>query len=149
MAEPIFDVRQGRRVYSASGTITAGMFVAPTSTPNQVVASPTIIAPCLLAVTSAVDGADVEVVPIVRGAEYRVLCGATSISAGAEIAIGATTEIGKAITYASGVKAGRALEAAASGGLMKIIAYWPTLNSTPDTHLLWQPALPLSRQFRA
>ena len=77
----------------------------------------------MLAVTDALTGTDVEVVPITRGAEYRVLCGATSISAGAEIAIGATTEIGKAITYASGVKAGRALEAAASGGLMKIIAY--------------------------
>jgi hypothetical protein len=123
MAEPLFDVRQGRRTYTASGAISAGMFVAPHSTAGQVVASPTIIAPCMLAVTDALTGADVEVVPIIRGAEYRVLCGATSITAGTEIAIGATTEIGKAITYASGVKAGRALEAAASGGLMKIIAY--------------------------
>jgi hypothetical protein len=123
MAEPLFDVRQGRRTYTASGAISAGMFVAPHSTAGQVIASPTIIAPCMLAVTDALTGTDVEVVPIVRGAEYRVLCGATSISAGAEIAIGATTEIGKAITYASGVKAGRALEAGASGGLMKIVAY--------------------------
>jgi len=123
MAEPLFDVRQGRRTYTASGAISAGMFVNPHSTAGQVVASPTQIAPCMLAVTDAVNGADVEVVPIVRGAEYRVLCGATSISAGAELAIGATSDVGKAITYAAGVKVGRALEAAASGGLMKIIAY--------------------------
>jgi hypothetical protein len=123
MAEPLFDVRQGRRTYTASGTITAGMFVAPTSTAGTVVASPTELAPCMLAVTDAVSGADVEVVPIVRGAEYRVLCGSVSISSGAELAIGASGNIGKAITYAAGVKVGRALEAAASGGLMKIIAY--------------------------
>jgi hypothetical protein len=123
MAEPLFDVRQGRRTYTASGAISAGMFVAPHSTAGQVIASATQLAPCMLAVTDAVSGADVEVVPIVRGAEYRVLCGSVSISAGAELAIGASGNVGKAITYAAGVKVGLAQEAAASGGLMKIIAY--------------------------
>jgi len=122
MAEPLFDVRQGRRTYTASGAITAGMLVAPHSTAGQVVASPAAIAPCMLAVTDALTTTDVEVVPIARGAEYRFLAGVT-ITAGQELEIGATTNIGKAIVFASGVKIGRAQEAAAAGGLVKVIAY--------------------------
>lgn len=123
MAEPLFDVRQGRRTYTASGAISAGMFVNPGSTAGQVIASPTQIAPCLLAVTDALTTTDVEVIPINRGAEYRVLCGSVSLAAGVEIAIGTTTNEGKAILHAAGVKVGRTLEAAASGGLVKIVAY--------------------------
>ena len=123
MAEPLFDVRQGRRTYTASGTLLSGMFVAPTSTPGTVVASATQLAPCMLAVTDALTGTDVEVIPFNRGSEYRVICGSVAISAGAEIAIGDSGNIGRAITHAAGVKVGRALEAAAAGGLMKIIAY--------------------------
>jgi hypothetical protein len=122
MAEPLFDVRQGRRTYTASGTITAGMLVAPTSTAGTVVASPAAIAPCLLAVTDALTTTDVEVVPINRGAEYRFLA-AEAITAGAEVEIGATTKIGKAVPYSAGVKIGRAQEAAADGGLVRVIAY--------------------------
>ena len=122
MARAINDVRQGRRTYTASGALSEGMLVAPAATAGQVVASPAAIAPCMVAVSDATNGTDVEVEPIQRGAEYRFIA-AVTITAGQEVEIGATTNIGKLIVAASGVKVGRAQEAAAANGLVRVIAY--------------------------
>jgi hypothetical protein len=120
MADPLFDVRQGRRVYTASGTITAGMVTNPHTTAGQVVAAVAKSAGIMTALTDATTGTDVEVMPITRGAEYRFLANA-SISAGAEVEVSSTA--GRVAAFTDGVKIGRAQEAAASGGLVKVIAY--------------------------
>jgi len=122
MAEVLFDVKQGRRVYTASGALSTGMLVTPHSTAGQVVAAPATGPVNMVAVTDALTGTDVEVIPVTRGAEYRFLAAGT-ITAGAEVEFGATSNIGKVIAYSSGTKVGRAQEAAAAGGLVKVIAY--------------------------
>lgn len=122
MAEVLFDVKQGRRVYTASGALSTGMLVVPHSTAGQVVAAPATGPVNMVAVTDALTGTDVEVIPVTRGAEYRLLA-AGNITAGAEVEFGATTNIGKVIAFSSGTKVGRAQEAAAAGGLVKVIAY--------------------------
>lgn len=122
MADPIFDVKQGRRVYVASGGLTQGMLVTPHSTAGQVVAAPATGPVSLVVMTDALTGTDVEVLPIIRGAEYRFQA-AGNITAGAEVEFGATTNIGKVVAFSSGTKVGRAQEAAAAGGLVKVIAY--------------------------
>lgn len=123
MSNAIDNVRQGRRTYTASGALSDGMLVVPHSTAGQVVAAPATGPINMVCVTNAANGEDVEVVPIVRGAEYRFLLAGTSISAGAEVEFGATTNIGKVVAYSSGTKVGRAQEAAAAGGLVRVIAY--------------------------
>jgi hypothetical protein len=123
MAEVLFDVKQGRRVYTASGALSTGMLVTPHSTAGQVVAAPATGPICMVAVTDALTGTDVEVIPITRGAEYRFLLAGTSITAGAEVEFGASGNIGKVVVFSSGTKVGRAQEAAAAGGLVKVIAY--------------------------
>ena len=122
MAEVLFDVKQGRRVYVANAAISTGMLVIPGSTAGQVGPAAATGPINMVALTDAASSAEVEVMPITRGAEYRFLAGVT-ITAGQELEIGATTNIGKAIVFASGVKIGRAQEAAAAGGLVKVIAY--------------------------
>jgi hypothetical protein len=122
MADPLFDVRQGRRVYTASGGLTAGMLVTPHSTAGQVVAAPATGPVSMVVMTDALTGTDVEVIPITRGAEYRFQA-AGNITAGAEVEFGASGNIGKVVVFASGTKVGRAQEAAAAGGLVKVIAY--------------------------
>ena len=122
MSNAIDNVRQGRRTYTASGALSDGMLVVPNSTAGQVVAAPATGPVSMVCVTNAANGEDVEVVPVTRGAEYRFLA-AGNITAGAEVEFGATTNIGKVITYSSGTKVGRAQEAAAAGGLVRVIAY--------------------------
>lgn len=122
MADPIFDVKQGRRVYTASGALSQGMLVVPHSTAGQVVAAPATGPVSLVAMTDAATTTEVEVLPIIRGAEYRFQA-AGNITAGAEVEFGATTNIGKVVAFSSGTKVGRAQEAAAAGGLVKVIAY--------------------------
>jgi hypothetical protein len=58
--------------------------------------------------------------PIPRGAEIRVLAQG-NIAAGAEVQFSST--IGRVETFTTGTKAGRAQEAAATGGLVKIVVY--------------------------
>ena len=122
MAEANFDVRQGRRTYTASGALSSGMLVTPHSTAGQVIAAPATGPICMVVMTDALTTTDVEVMPITRGAEYRFLA-AGNITAGAEVEFGATTNIGKVIAFSSGTKVGRAQEAAAAGGLVRVIAY--------------------------
>jgi hypothetical protein len=122
MAEANFDVRQGRRTYTASGALTTGMLVVPHSTAGQVVAAPVGGPVNMIVMTDALTTTDVEVMPITRGAEYRFLS-AGNIVAGEEVEFAATTDIGKVKVYGSGTKVGRAQEAAAAGGLVRVIAY--------------------------
>ncbi len=122
MANAIDNVRQGRRTYTASGALSDGMLVVPHTTAGQVVAAPATGPINMVCVTNAATTEDVEIVPVTRGAEYRFLA-AGNISAGAEVEFGATTNIGKVITFSSGTKVGRAQEAAAAGGLVRVIAY--------------------------
>jgi hypothetical protein len=122
MAEVLFDVKQGRRVYTASGALSTGMLVTPHSTAGQVVAAPATGPVNMVAVTDALTGTDVEVIPVTRGAEYRFLA-AGNITAGAEVEFGASGNIGKVVAFSAGTKVGRAQEAAAAGGLVKVIAY--------------------------
>ena len=122
MAEANFDVRQGRRTYTASGGLSSGMLVTPHPTAGQVVAAPATGPVSMVVMTDALTGTDVEVMPIIRGAEYRFLA-AGNITAGAEVEFGASGNIGKVVVFASGTKVGRAQEAAASGGMVKVIAY--------------------------
>ena len=120
MAEVLFDVKQGRRVYTASAALSTGMLVIPGSTAGQVGPAAATGPLLMVALTDAASGADVEVMPVTRGAEYRFLAG-NSVTSGAEVEFDSTT--GKIKTFASGTKCGRALEAGASGGLVKVIAY--------------------------
>lgn len=122
MSNAIDNVRQGRRTYTASGALSDGMLVVPHSTAGQVVAAPATGPVSMVCVTNAATTEDVEVVPIVRGAEYRFLA-AGPITAGAEVEFGATTNIGKVLAFSAGTKVGRAQEAAAAGGLVRVIAY--------------------------
>jgi len=98
------------------------MLVVPHTTADQVVAAPATGPVNMIVMTDALTTTDVEVMPITRGAEYRFLAAGT-ITAGAEVEFGATTNIGKVIAFSSGTKVGRAQEAAASGGLVRVIAY--------------------------
>jgi hypothetical protein len=98
------------------------MLVVPHTPAGQVVAAPATGPINMVCVTSAATTEDVEVVQVVRGSEYRFLS-AGNIAAGAEVEFGATTNIGKVITFSSGTKVGRAQEAAAAGGLVRVIAY--------------------------
>ena len=120
MSNAIDNVRQGRRTYTASGTITDGMLVAAHTTAGQVVAAPAKSAPIMVAVTSAATTEDVEIVPVTRGAEYRFLAN-TNITAGAELEVSSTA--GRVAAFTDGIKVGRAQEAAAAGGLVRVIAY--------------------------
>lgn len=122
MAEPLFDVRQDRRPYTASGAITQGMLVTPHSTADQVVAAPATGPICMVALTSGTSGSRVDCMPLARGAEIRLLAGG-NITAGQEVEFGATTDIGKVKAFSSGTKVGRAQEAAAAGGLVKVVLY--------------------------
>ena len=122
MARAINDVRQGRRTYTASGALSEGMLVTPHTTAGQVVAAPATGPVCMIAVSDAATGTDVEIEPILRGAEYRFFA-AGNITAGAEVEFGATTNIGKVVAFSAGTKVGRAQEAAAAGGLVRVIAY--------------------------
>ena len=122
MSNAIDNVRQGRRTYTASGALSDGMLVVPHSTAGQVVAAPATGPVSMVCVTNAANAEDVEVVQVVRGSEYRFLA-AGNITAGAEVEFGATTNIGKVIAFSSGTKVGRAQEAAAAGGLVRVIAY--------------------------
>ena len=122
MAEPLFDVRQDRRPYTASGAITQGMLVTPHSTADQVVAAPATGPICMVALTSGTSGSRVDCMPLARGAEIRLLAGG-NITAGAEVEFGASTDIGKVKAFGSGTKVGRAQEAAAAGGLVKVVLY--------------------------
>lgn len=122
MSNAIDNVRQGRRTYTASGALSDGMLVVPHSTAGQVVAAPATGPVSMVCVTNAATTEDVEVVPVTRGAEYRFLA-AGNITAGAEVEFGATTNIGKVIAFSSGTKVGRAQEAAAAGGMVRVIAY--------------------------
>lgn len=122
MAEPLFDVRLGNRPYTASGALSQGMLVVPHSTADQVVAAPATGPVNLLCLTNGTSGSRVDCMPIPRGAEIRVLA-AGNITAGQEVEFGATTNIGKVVAFSSGTKVGRAQEAAASGGLVRVIAY--------------------------
>jgi hypothetical protein len=76
----------------------------------------------MIVMTDALTTTDVEVMPITRGAEYRFLASG-NITAGAEVEFAATTDIGKVKAYSEGTKVGRAQEAAAAGGLVRVIAY--------------------------
>jgi hypothetical protein len=120
MAEVLFDVKQGRRVYVANAAISTGMLVIPGSTAGQVGPAAAAGPICMVALTDASSSAEVEVMPITRGAEYRFLAG-NSVTSGAEVELDSTT--GKIKTFSAGTKVGRALEAGASGGLVKVIAY--------------------------
>lgn len=120
MAEVLFDVQQGRRVKIASGTITKGMLVGPHSTAGQAVATANAGIVVWVAATDATTGTEVEIIPIVKGAEFRLQSNGI-IAAGAEVQIDTTT--GKVITYSSGTKVGRTEEAAAAGGLVKVTMY--------------------------
>ena len=122
MSNAIDNVRQGRRTYTASGALSDGMLVVPHSTAGQVVAAPATGPVSMVCVTNAANAEDVEVVPVTRGAEYRFLA-AGNITAGAEVEFGATTNIGKVLAFSAGTKVGRAQEAAAAGGLVRVIAY--------------------------
>jgi predicted RecA/RadA family phage recombinase len=120
MARAINDVRQGRRPYTASGTITEGMLVVPHTTADQVVATGASGPICMVASSDAATGTRVEVDPILRGAEYRFLAQG-NIAAGAEVQFSATA--GRVETFSAGTKVGRAQEAAATNGLVKVIVY--------------------------
>jgi len=120
MADPLFDVRQGRRVYVANATITQGMLLVPGSTAGQVGPAAATGPLLLVAMTDASSSAEVEVLPIIRGAEYRFQAGGT-VTAGQEVEFATTT--GKIQNFSAGTKCGRALETGASGGLVKVIAY--------------------------
>jgi len=120
MAEVLFDVKQGRRTYTANAALTTGMLVIPGSTAGQVGPAAATGPLNMVALTDAASGADVEVMPVTRGAEYRFLAGGT-VTAGSEVEFATTT--GKIQNYSAGTKLGRAQETGASGGLVKVIAY--------------------------
>jgi len=71
MSNAIDNVRQGRRTYTASGALSDGMLVVPNSTAGQVVAAPATGPVSMVCVTNAATTEDVEIVPVIRGAEYR------------------------------------------------------------------------------
>jgi hypothetical protein len=121
MARAINDVRQGRRTYTASGALSEGMLVTPHSTAGQVIAAPATGPVCMIAVSDAVNATDVEVEPILRGAEYRFFA-AGNITAGAEVEFDSAAA-GKIKAFSTGTKVGRAQEAAAANGLVRVIAY--------------------------
>jgi hypothetical protein len=122
MAEPLFDVRLGERPYTASGAMTQGMLVVPHSTADQVVAAPVTGPVSMLCLTNGTSGSRVDVMPIPRGAEIRVLA-AGNITAGAEVEFASAGNIGRVVAFNTGTKVGRAQEAAAAGGLVKIVVY--------------------------
>jgi predicted ATPase len=120
MAEVLFDVKQGRRTYTANAALTTGMLVIPGSTADQVGPAAATGPICMVALTDAASSALVEVMPVTRGAEYRLLSSG-NIAAGEEVEFSTTT--GKVKVYASGTKVGRAQEAAAANGLVRVIVY--------------------------
>lgn len=122
MSKAIDNVRQGRRTYTASGALLDGMLVVPHTTAGQVVAAPVAGPVSMVCVTNAATTEDVEIVPVTRGAEYRFLA-AGNITAGAEVEFASAGNIGRVVAFSSGTKVGRAQEAAAAGGLVRVIAY--------------------------
>jgi len=90
MAEVLFDVKQGRRVYVANAAISTGMLVIPGSTAGQVGPAAATGPINMVALTDAASSAEVEVMPITRGAEYRFLAGG-AVTAGSEVEFATTT----------------------------------------------------------
>lgn len=113
--------KTGRKVYTAGGAISRGQLLRISAADTVVIPSGSTQKLCLVALSDAASGEQVECESIHTGDELELLC-TGSVSAGDVLEpIMSSTGAGSVQAYSAGVKMFAAVEAGASGQIIRCL----------------------------